>query len=131
MLTLFTLGVKKDIILRYLNVYDNISKYVRRLCMATEQHRIPMRESIRLMPQPLGYYVRGRREDKAFLLDLIASRLTNFSGIVFEPHRVKPDRELRELVLKQNLDAILDPKTQQLATPGGFSPTLGSLPWGG
>jgi hypothetical protein len=52
------------------------------------------------------------------------------SGVVFEPTRAWQDKELRELVLKRSLDAVLEPKTQQLATPFGFGESLAELPWG-
>jgi len=44
---------------------------------------------------------------------------------------MKQDRELRDLVTKRYLDAVLDPKTQQLGTEFGFAPKLSALPWGG
>ena len=42
----------------------------------------------------------------------------------------KRHKELREQVVQHRLDAILDPKTQPAATVGGYTETLGALPWG-
>src|SRR6267143_2319239 len=86
---------------------------------------------VRQLPEPPGLYIRSRREDKAPLFELLASGTTNMSGIVFDPTRAQQDKEVRDLVLQHYLDAVLDPKTQQLATPFGFSDALASLPWGG
>lgn len=83
---------------------------------------------VRQMPEPLGLYFRVRREDRAPLLQLLSSGTTNMSGLVFDPQRVKQDKELRDLVTKHHLDAVLDPKTQQSATDFGFSEKLGLLP---
>jgi hypothetical protein len=63
-------------------------------------------------------------------LDLIAAGNAGFNGVVFDPTHLRRHRELREQVLQHRLDAILDPKTQQSATAGGFSEELGRLPWG-
>src|SRR5690606_9003223 len=51
------------------------------------------------------------------------------SGVVFDPTCVKFQKELLDRVLLRRLDAILDPKTQQLATEGGRSPSLEKLAW--
>lgn len=85
---------------------------------------------VRPMPEPPGLYLRTRREDRAALLQLFSSGTTNMSGLVFDPSRMKQDKELRDLVTKHQLDAVLDPKTQQLGTPYGFSEKLGALAWG-
>ena len=51
-------------------------------------------------------------------------------GTVFHPAYMKRHQELRQQVLTHKLDAILDPRTQAAATPGGFTEALGKLPWG-
>jgi hypothetical protein len=83
------------------------------------------------VPDPLGLYIRAGRNDQGDLLDLIAAGDASCFGVVFDPTLVKSQRELREQVLASRLDAILDPRTQVAAMPGGFTESLGKLPWGG
>jgi hypothetical protein len=75
-------------------------------------------------------YFRVGYNDHKEMLDFLAAGRTGFFGIVADPTLMDRHRELREQVLKHRLDVVLDPKTQQSATPGGFSEKLGELPWG-
>lgn len=86
---------------------------------------------VRPMPEPAGLYLRTRKQDRSPLLQLLSSGTTNLSGLVFDPLRMKQDKELRDLVTKRYLDAVLDSKTQQLGTEYGFGEKLAALPWGG
>jgi hypothetical protein len=54
---------------------------------------------VRAVPEAPGLYIRARREDKTPLLELFASGITNLSGIVFDPSRVRQDKELRDAAL--------------------------------
>lgn len=85
---------------------------------------------IRPAPPPLGLYFRpGWNEHKDVLSALEAGK-TAFFGVVFDPARLDRQKELRERVLTLRLEAILDPRTQASALPGGYSTELGALPWG-
>jgi hypothetical protein len=64
------------------------------------------------------------------LLDFFASNGAQFSGVIFNPVHLKRQKELLEQVLDRNIDAILDPKIQEMSTPGMFTDKLGELPWG-
>lgn len=86
--------------------------------------------AVRSAPDPLALYLRPGRNDHLELLKLMASGSTACFGSVFDPTLVDRHKELRNEVLRLGQDAILDPKTQQLALPGSFSPTLSALPWG-
>jgi hypothetical protein len=85
---------------------------------------------IRAVPDPLALYVRANRNDQPPLLDLLARRDANCFGIVIEATAVKAQRELRDNAASAKLDVILDPRTQASATIGGFSASMGKLPWG-
>lgn len=85
---------------------------------------------VRPVPDPLGLYIHVGRSHHGELSHLISAGDANCFGAVFDPALVKTQAELRDQVLKQKLDAILDPKTQQAATLGGFTSELGKLPWG-
>ena len=85
---------------------------------------------VRPVPDPLGLYFRVGRASQKDLSNLIAVGDAACFGVVFDPTLLKPHQELRDQVLNQRLDAILDPRTQPSATPGGYNATLGVLPWG-
>lgn len=96
-------------------------------------------------PDPLGLYVRIAGVGQKDLQTFLASRAPTFNGVVFEARRVDPpqvkqegkdsreprssQRELLSLVLERRMDAVLDPQTQAMATPGGYSDKLNHLPW--
>jgi hypothetical protein len=86
---------------------------------------------IRPVADPLGLYIRVGRNDHVELLSLIAQGHPQCFGFVFEATLLTRHRELRELVLKNRFDAILDPRTQPAATLGGHSHEIAALPWGG
>lgn len=49
--------------------------------------------------------------------------------MVFNPAHLVKQEELFEQSLNRNIDVILDPKSQELATLGGHTPKLASLSW--
>lgn len=85
---------------------------------------------VRPAPDPLGLYLRPGRNDHGEVLNLIAAGDAGCFGAVFDPTFSDRHAVLREQIAAHRLDAILDPKTQPAATPGGYTPALGSLPWG-
>lgn len=85
---------------------------------------------IRPQPEPLGLYFRVGRSDHKELLDLLAAGETRFFGIVCDPTSADFQRELVDRALERRMDVILDPRTQASATVGGFTASLGELPWG-
>lgn len=86
--------------------------------------------AVRSAPDPLGLYVRVARADHGSLSGYISAGRSGFHGAVFSAAHAKFQHELKDLVLAQRYDAILDPQTQPLATAGGYTPALGKLPWG-
>lgn len=86
---------------------------------------------VRPTPEPLGLYFRIGRNDHRAVLDQIAEGGFACFGAVFDPLNVgRHKKELLHQVLSHRLDAILDPKTQPAATPGGYNESIGRLPWG-
>jgi len=86
--------------------------------------------AVRPVPEPLGHYVHVGRNDHKALLDLIASGDAALFGSVLDPTLISRHGELRDQVLAHKMDLILNPKTQESATAGGYKEALGSLPWG-
>jgi hypothetical protein len=87
-------------------------------------------QPVRAVPDPLALWLRPGRVDHKGMLDMIASGDVACFGAVFDPVLSGIHAELREQVLRHRLDAVLDPKTQPAATPGGYTAALGALPWG-
>ena len=50
-------------------------------------------------------------------------------GVVFDPVYQVRHSELRDLMAERSFDAILDPRTQELGSAGGFNRRLSELPW--
>ena len=85
---------------------------------------------VRAAPDPLGLYLRPGHTDHKTLSSLLATGKKSFCGVVFDPTKHQRHSELREQILEGNLDAILDPRTIKSATPGGYTSSMGELPWG-
>lgn len=79
---------------------------------------------------PFGLYFRVGRDQHRDLMDALAQGEKEFFGIVIEARYAQRHRELKIEALKQGLDVILDPNTHAMATIGGYTPSVGSLPWG-
>jgi len=86
--------------------------------------------AVRSIPDPLGFYIRPEHRDQKVLLDFFSSHGAPFSGVIFNPVHLHKQKELLEQVLDRKIDAILDPKTQELASIGRYNEKLGNLPWG-
>ncbi|MBI3528875.1 MAG: hypothetical protein HY067_13015 [Betaproteobacteria bacterium] len=86
--------------------------------------------AVRPAPNLLAHYLRIGRNDHRQVLNLAAAGDLACFGAVFDPTSVDRHRELFDVIISRRLDAILDPRTQPSATPGGFSEGIGNLPWG-
>ncbi|MCZ0942281.1 MAG: hypothetical protein OXJ53_04420 [Gammaproteobacteria bacterium] len=95
--------------------------------MPTIQAQLP--RTVRAAPEPLGWYIRPSFVDHRRIADAVAGRAVGLHGIVFDPAYEDRHSELRDLIVERNRDAVLDPRTQELATIGGFNKRLSELPW--
>lgn len=85
---------------------------------------------IRPVESPLGLYFRPGRNDHQKLLDLLAEEQLSISGIVLDACLVGRQEELRREAVSHGLEAILDPRSCELATEGGFQRSgVCDLPW--
>lgn len=89
----------------------------------------PFPRIVRPAPEPLGLYLRASYNDHKALIDGIASGGLGLHGVIFDPLNEDRHSELRDLVLERRRDAILDPRTQELGTLGGYKPKMSSLVW--
>lgn len=87
--------------------------------------------SVREVPPPLGLYFRPGLNDHWEFLKLFAENHRDFSGLVFDAALDDRQDELRQQTLRRGLDAILDTRAMELATPGGFTGARTSLLWAG
>jgi hypothetical protein len=98
--------------------------------MANQIQSFPIPRLVRPAPDPLGLYFHIRRNDHRAVLNMIATGNLACFGGVFDATNLDRHNELLDQILSRNLDAILDTRTQPSATIGGYSDSLGRLPWG-
>ena len=95
--------------------------------MAKTQAQFP--RLVRAAPELLGWYLRPSYVDHRAIADAVAGRSVGLHGVVFDPLYEDRHSELRHLIVDRNLDAVLDPRTQELGSIGGFNQRLSALPW--
>lgn len=86
---------------------------------------------LRPMPDPLGLYLRAGYNDHRSLEDAMPRLRAGVSGIVFTPFENGRHDDLLSEIQRSHLEAVLDPNTIELATPGGFGSSRRKLPWAG
>ncbi len=117
--------------LRIISVKSKINPKRKETAVAeVNQPVVPFPRLVRPAPRPFGLYIRSGRNDRHDLLNLIQAGDANCFGLVLDPTLLKSQAELRDCALSKRLDVILDPRTQASATVGGFTDSLGKLPWG-
>ena len=95
--------------------------------MSTLQMLVP--RTVKAAPDPPGWYVRPSYIDHRAITDAVAGGSVGLHGVVFDPSHEDRHSELRDLVVERNGDAVLDPRTQELRSIGGFNARLAALPW--
>ena len=95
--------------------------------MATSPVQFP--RAVRAASEPLGWYLRPSYVDHRAIADAVASGSVGVYGVVFDPIYQARHSELRDLMAERSFDAILDPRTQELGSAGGFNRRLSALPW--
>lgn len=92
--------------------------------------QLPRPQRLRPSPARLGYYLRIGRNDHVTVGHLLAGGEQAYLGLVIEAQHAFRHRELIASASARGLDVVLDTKSQPAAFIGGYSPRLGSLPWG-
>ncbi|WP_152569527.1 MULTISPECIES: hypothetical protein [Sphingomonas] len=92
--------------------------------------QLPRPRRLRPSPARIGYYLRVGRNDHKEVASRLAEGERAYSGLVFDAHNVERHRELIAAAATYGLDAVLDTRSQQAAFVGGYSNSLGKLPWG-
>jgi hypothetical protein len=85
---------------------------------------------LRPVGAPLGLYLRPGRNDHTVLTEMLETGWHDASGLVFDPCLDKRQREMLKATTERGLEAVLDPRTLELATDGGFALRgVSDLPW--
>jgi hypothetical protein len=80
----------------------------------------------------LGLYIRPGRNDHKAILEFIGERPNALSGVILDPCLETRQHELRIEARAVDVEAVLDPRSVELATPIGFDKQgLAELPWAG
>ena len=95
--------------------------------MATSRAQFP--KLVTVAPEPLGWYLRPSYVDHRAIADAVVGGSVGLHGVVFDPLNDDRHSELRDLTVERNRDAILDPRTQEMGSIGGFNKRLAGLPW--
>lgn len=96
---------------------------------STGNDQTPLR-LLRPIGQPLGLYLRPGRNDHAVLIQQLEAGNRDLSGFVLDPCLEARHTELRETAVEHQLEVVLDPRSVELATEGGFRRAgVSSLPW--
>lgn len=85
---------------------------------------------VALLPDPLGLYFRLGRNDHPVLAQLLSEERTAMTGIVFDAEYADVHQEIRRDVTGRKLDALVDTRLMEIATPGGSTSRRAGLTWG-
>jgi len=78
----------------------------------------------------LGLYLRPRRNDDQALSQLLAEGDLAVTGLIFNPCLEDQQHDLMEEARQRGIEVILDPRSLELSTVGGFSlRSVVDLPW--
>ena len=85
---------------------------------------------LRPVEASLALYLRPGRNDHVVLTQALTEGLRGLSGIVFNPARLKIQRDLRGEARRRSVETVLDTLMMELASPtGGSRGELASLGW--
>jgi hypothetical protein len=76
-------------------------------------------------------FARPGYSDHKLLCQLISEGRAGVAGAVFDAAFADEQGELLKAINRRNLWSVLDPKSLELSTPGGFTPRRRVLPWAG
>lgn len=87
---------------------------------------------LKALGPPLAGYVRAGSRDNAIIARLISQGLPVGAGIVYDAANSARSADLRSAAHEAGLECVLDPKSVELSTVGGFDrSSIASLPWAG
>ncbi len=88
--------------------------------------------TLRPVPDPLGSYLRPSSRDHKVLLQMLVEGKPVGTGLVADPCLAERQRDLLGEAHRQGVETVLDPRTVELSTAGGFTRSgITDLPWAG
>lgn len=88
--------------------------------------------SLRPVPDPLGSFLRPSSRDHKVLLQMLVEGKRVGTGLIADPCLGERQRDLLGEARRQGLETVLDPRSLDLSTVGGFTRSgVGELPWAG
>lgn len=91
---------------------------------------LPRPTAARPKTSGLALYLRPGHNQHKELLNALAAGKRDFSGIIIDAGNSDRHHELVTHAYQAGMDVVLDPKTQAMATTGGYSNSMAKLPWG-
>lgn len=89
-----------------------------------------MVRQLRPVSDPLGSYLRVGRQDHSFLSQMLVEGRPVGSGFVADPANHPQHKDLWVEARQRGIETVLDPRTLDLSTPGGFlRGGAAELPW--
>lgn len=92
--------------------------------------QLPRTRRLRPSPARLGHYLRVGHNDHREIAHLLAEGERGYLGLIVDPRAIRRHRELIAQAGNLGMDVVLDPKSHAAALIGGYSDSLGKLPWG-
>jgi hypothetical protein len=87
---------------------------------------------LRAVGPALAGYLRPGSRDSGVLARLISQGLPVGSGVVYDPTKLDRSEDLRDAAATAGLERIMDPRSVELSTLGGFDRSgIQTLPWAG
>jgi hypothetical protein len=87
---------------------------------------------LRQVGPTLGSYLRPGRNNHTAVGQLLAESRLATTGIVFDPCLASHQRDIAVEARRQGIEVVLDPRSVELSTVGGFSQSgVDHLPWAG
>ena len=81
---------------------------------------------------PLGSYLRVGSRDHTFLSQMLVDGRPLGTGLIADPANLSTQRDLWEAVVERQIESVLDPRSLELSTPGGFQRGgVAAIPWAG
>ncbi len=88
--------------------------------------------TLRPVPDPLGSFLRPSSRDHKVLLQMLVEGKCVGTGLIADPCLGERQRDLLGEARRQGLETVLDPRTVDLSTVGGFARSgVAELPWAG
>ena len=89
-----------------------------------------MPATLQVLDEPLGSYLRPGRNDHTVIQQLLSESQLSATGLIIDPSLIGRQYEMAHEAGRQGIETVLDPRSVDLSTQGGFQLSGASeLPW--